>query len=529
VTLFLIVLLLLVLVGARLFVIMGVATTLAFVLFTPDHDTVESLIRIVNKVENLTTKNVFLSIPFFIAAGVVMTQGGIARRLIEVARAAVGWMPGGLAIATVVACVVFAAISGSSPVTLIAVGVIMFPALTASKYPESFSLGLITTAGSLGCLVPPSIAMLIYAISVSGRAAVDPADLFLAGLAPALFIAGLLSLYASWKGRKVPEAREPFSWPRLRKAMREGGFALVLPVLVLGGIYSGTFTPTEAGAIALCYAVFVTVFVHRDLPLGRLPDLFAEAATLIGSLILIVTLSFGLNDFLAEVEAADWIVKKILAADLSPFAFFLVVNVVLIVLGALMDSISATLIFAPILAPIAMDVYGIDPLHFGVVFVINMEIGYLAPPVATNLFVASAVFQRPFSQVTRAVLPTLGIVCAALLVCMYVPTLSKGAVNLKRGQAMYEPFPWERPAPAAAKASIGGGAAAGEVAGVKPRMGAPGAPAAGAPRKGLSLEEIGRMAEAEGGDDDEDKPRAGGGSPAKRPADGGTGDDDSED
>jgi C4-dicarboxylate transporter DctM subunit len=441
----LLIILLLVLVGAKLFVIVGTATALAFVVFTPDHQTLESLIRIVNKMEGLTTKNVFLSIPFFIGAGVVMTQGGIARRLIDVARAITGWMPGGLAVATVIACVIFAAISGSSPVTLIAVGVIMFPALSNSKYPENFSLGLITTAGSLGCLVPPSIAMLIYAISVSGRAAVDPADLFLAGLVPALLIAGLLCMYAMWIGRSVPGAREPFSLSRLGRALREGGFALVLPVLVLGGIYSGTFTPTEAGAVALVYAVFVTVFVHRDLQLGKLPALLAESSTLIGSLILIVVLSFGLNDFLAEIEAAEFLVQKIEAADLSPFGFFLVVNAILIVLGALMDSISATLIFAPILAPIALEVYGIDPLHFGVVFVVNMEIGYLAPPIATNLFVASAVFKRPFGQVTRAVLPTLAIVCGALLALMYVPTFSKAAVNWKRDQPIYQAFPWTRP------------------------------------------------------------------------------------
>jgi C4-dicarboxylate transporter DctM subunit len=531
-TILLLAILALVLVGAKLFVIVGAATVLSFVLFTPDHDTLESLIRIVNKMENLTTKNVFLSIPFFVAAGVVMTQGGIARRLIAVARAAVGFLPGGLAIATVVACVAFAAISGSSPVTLIAVGSIMFPALTQSKYPENFSLGLITTAGSLGCLVPPSIAILIYAVSVSGKAAVDPSDLFLAGLVPALFIAGLLAVYAMWVGRKVPEAREPFSWQRLRVAFREASFALLLPVLVLGGIYSGTFTPTEAGAVALAYSVFVTTVVHREIRFGSLIEHFSEAATLMGSLILIVTLSFGLNDLLAEIEAADWIVKKILGSDLSPWMFFLVVNVILIVLGALMDSISATLIFAPILAPIALDVFGIDPLHFGVVFVINMEIGYLAPPVATNLFVASAVFGRPFGQVVRAVMPTLGIVCVALLVCMYVPTLSKGAVNLKRGQALYEPFPWERPKLAGIAAPGGSDAAAPSPAATT--QGASGTPPPARDkggRKSLSVEQLSQMVERDEARDggtkseydeaDDDEP-----APAAQGADGGAADDD---
>ena len=439
------VILLLVLIGARLFVIVGVATALSFYLYTDQYKTMEALLLIVEKVEGLTTKNLFLSLPFFIAAGVVMTQGGIARRLIAVARAMVGWLPGGLAIATVFACVIFAAISGSSPVTLIAVGVVMFPALSASGYPENFSLGILTTAGSLGCLVPPAISMLIYSISVGGNAAIKPDDLFLAGLVPALLIAGLLCVYAAWVGRGIPQSREPFEWKKLKAALYEGSFALVLPVIILGGIYTGMFTPTEAGAVALVYSIFCTTFIYRDMTLSKLPDLFAESATLIGSLILIVTLSFGLNDLLQEVRAGEYLIRKLIAADLSPFAFFMFVNVVLIVLGALMDSISATLIFAPLLAPIAMDVYGIDPLHFGVVFVVNMEIGYLMPPVATNLFVASAVFQRPFGQVTRAVMPTLGIVCGALILCMYVPTISKAAVNWKKDAPIYEAFPWTKP------------------------------------------------------------------------------------
>ncbi|MEW5851723.1 MAG: TRAP transporter large permease subunit [Myxococcota bacterium] len=435
----------LVLLGARLFVVVGVATMLSFILIAGEGLQIEGLVRIVNKMENLTTKNVFLSIPFFVAAGTMMTRGGMALRLIRVARALVGWLPGGLAIAAVLACIVFAAISGSSPVTLVAVGTIMYPALVESKYPERASIGLLTTAGSLGCLVPPSIAMLIYAISVSGSAAVDPSDLFLAGLVPALGITLMLSLYAYLVGRKLPNASEPFSFKALVESVQQGAFALALPIIVLGGIYTGQFTPTEAGAVALAYSTIVTTVVHRDLKVQDLGAIFAESATLIGSLILIVVLAFGLNDFLAEIEAADRMGEWLRSANLSPMMFLLVVNVALIFLGALMDSVSATLVFAPLLAPIALEVYGIDPIHFGVVFVVNMEIGYLAPPVATNLFVAAAIFRRPFGEVTVAVLPTLGMVCAALVVIMYVPTLSKGVLNLKQGQAFYESFPWNGP------------------------------------------------------------------------------------
>ncbi len=437
------VMVLLALFGARLFVVVGVATMLCFVLWAGgDVDTLVQLDRIVTKMESLTTKNVFLSIPFFIASGSIMTRGGIAKRLTDLAREAVCWMPGGLAVAAVVACIVFAAISGSSPVTLVAVGSVMFPALVASGYPKQFSVGLITSAGSLGCMIPPAISMLIYAISVQGAAAVDPSELFFAGIVPALFIALSLAAYAVWVGLSVPGSRQPFDGARLRGALWAAAWALTLPLLVLGGIYGGLFTPTEAGAVAFAASLLVTCGIHQDVPWSKVPSILVEAATLIGSLILIVVLAFGLNDFLAEVDAPGVIRAWVTTADLSAWQFMLLVNVVLIVLGALMDSISATLVFAPILAPVAIHHYGMDPIHFGIVFVVNMEIGYIAPPVATNLFVAAAIFRQPFIDVAKAVVPTLLIICAALVVIMYVPTLSKGPLNLRAGRDFYEPFPW---------------------------------------------------------------------------------------
>lgn len=462
--------------GARLFVVVGVATMACFALVLGEGLDPDKLVRIVNKMEGLTTKNVFLSIPMFVAAGTVMTRGGMAKRLIRVAQALVGFLPGGLAVAAIVACMIFAAISGSSPVTLVAVGTIMFPALVDAKYPRDAGMGLLMTAGSLGCLLPPSIAMLIYAISVSGSAGVDPADLFLAGSVPALGISGLLAVYAMWTGAKAGTPRQPFSAKELADAARLGAFALALPFIVVGGIYTGQFTPTEAGAVAFVYAAVVCTLVHREMSLAALLDALAESAVLVGSLILIVVLAFGLNDFLAEVEAAERLGHWLREAGLSPFGFLLVVNAALIVIGALMDSVSATLVFAPLLAPIAIEVYGIDPVHFGVVFVVNMEIGYLAPPVATNLFVGAAIFKEPFGRVARAVLPTLGIVTAALVVLMYVPTLSKGLLNLKRGRAFVEAFPWDgkRATPAVAE---------------------PGPAPVGTPKPALTMEALLRQAE----------------------------------
>jgi C4-dicarboxylate transporter DctM subunit len=285
--------------------------------------------------------------------------------------------------------------------------------------------------------------MLIYAISIgSSSASVTPDDLFLAGLIPALFIGGLLALFSFFKGLGIPD-REKFSFERLRVAVREGIWALLLPVIVLGGIYGGLYEPSLAGAVAAVYALLVTMVIYREITFSQLWAALAEAATLMGSLILIIVLAFALNDFLALIEINEKLMALIKAMDLGPFGFLLLVNAFLIVIGALMDSISCTLLFAPILAPVAYDLYGIDPIHFGIIFVVNMEIGYLMPPVATNLFVAAAVFRKPFGQVTKAVLPTLAITCAALVAIMYVPTISKAAVNWKRDKPIYEAFPWD--------------------------------------------------------------------------------------
>jgi C4-dicarboxylate transporter DctM subunit len=493
-TLVILAVLALMLLGSRLFVVVGVATMLCFALVLGTGTDVSQLVRIINKMEGLTTKNVFLSIPLFVAAGTVMTRGGMAGRLVRLVRGLVGGVPGGLAIAAVISSMVFAAISGSSPVTLVAVGTILYPSLVESRFPRDASMGLLMTAGSLGCLLPPSIAMLIYAISVSGRAAVDPGDLFLAGFLPALGISGLLALYAFTVGLRHPESRSTTDRLRggeLLAALKDAGFALALPLIVVAGIYTGLFTPTEAGSVAVAYAVVVCVYVHREIDWRGVYEALAESAVLIGSLILIVVLAFGLNDFLAEVEAADRMGAWLRSANLSPAMFFLIVNVALVFIGALMDSVSATLVFAPLLAPIAIDVYGIDPLHFGVVFVVNMEIGYLMPPVATNLFVGAAIFRRPFGEVARAVFPTLAIVCVSLVVLMFVPTLSMGLYNLKSHRPLYQAFPWNGraqpvavptappvPAPGQAPAAAGEGAAA------------------PAPKKALTMEEMMRQAAA---------------------------------
>jgi C4-dicarboxylate transporter DctM subunit len=443
--------------GVPLFVIIGTAAALAFSLYGGASG-IDGLQILVVKMASLTTKNVFLAIPFFVVSGAIMSAGSIATRLVDLAQALVGGLRGGLAVTAVVASVIFAAVSGSSPVTLIAIGGILFPAMLKAGYPERFALGLVTTAGSLGCLIPPSIPMLVYAISVTGTSAVDVRELFMAGIGAALVVAGMLAIYAITRAGPVA-GRIPFSAAALRRAFRRGVWALALPVLILGGIYGGLFTPTEASAVSVVYAVVVEVLIHRSLTFRQLPEVVLRSATNMGGLLLIIALSFAINDFMVEAEVAETALRQVRAWGLGPIGFMMVVNVFLVVTGMFMDSISAIVLFTPIIAPAAVAL-GIDPVHLGVVFIVNMEIGYLAPPIATNLFVASSIFRRSFGQVTRAVLPTLAILCVGLLVITYVPTLSVGVVHALRGGSFYQPFAAEaataapRPAPAGAPPKV---------------------------------------------------------------------------
>ncbi|MCA9679778.1 MAG: TRAP transporter large permease, partial [Myxococcales bacterium] len=436
------------LIGAPLFVIIGAATGVAFEQYTVQASSFWRLGEwVLNPFENLMGKDAFLAVPLFIGAGAIMTEGGMARRLVDFMRALLGWLPGGLGMAAVAACMGFAAISGSSPVTLIAVGSIMFPALVKAGYPEKFSLGLVMTAGSLGCLMVPSLILVIYALAVmsAGSATVDTGQMFVAAYVPATAVALILCLYSYWVGRGVAD-RARFSWARLWETAREGVWALALPLIVFFGIREGFFAPFKAGAVAFAYALVVTTVIHREIDLRKLINVLADAGRLMGMLILIIALTFSLNQLFALMEVEKKLAKLLLDWNLGPIGFMLLTNVFLIVLGALMDSVSATLVFAPILAPIAVTHYGIDPVHFGIVFVVNMEIGYLAPPVATNLFVAAALFKKPFGLVTRAIMPGLGLTTAALVLFMFVPTCSKGMINFQASgdiRDVWEPFPWD--------------------------------------------------------------------------------------
>ena len=433
------------LLGQPLFVLMG---TISVVLLATvsGFGTLDQLTIVVRKLLELAGKEVLLAIPFFVVAGEVMTQGTLARRLIEFMKAAFGWIPGGLAVSAVAACVFFAAISGSSPVTVVAIGSIMVPALVKAKYPEEFSLGLLTTAGSLGILIPPSIPMIIYSIMVSSATPVDPTDLFIAGVMPGLFIGSLLSGYSILTGVRLKLPREPFSRTRLWQATREGFWSLMLPLIILGGIYSGIFTATEASAVSVVYALAVELFIHREMSAKKLLAVAEGSMTVMGSLLVIIALAIGLNFFLVDQQVPDLMVDWLKAQELTPATFLVLVNILLLVVGCFMDIMSAILIIAPMLAPMAAAM-GIHPVHMGIIFIVNLEIGYLTPPVGLNLFVSSSLFKKSLGFVIRAVVPTLLIMLVSLMAITWWPGLSLGL-----GQALKEEPKKVAPAPDAPKA-----------------------------------------------------------------------------
>lgn len=427
--------LLMMLVGAPLFLAIGTAAVGSVVLiqdisgYTVAKDMFEAL-----------KKEELLSLPFFVLAGNLMTQGSIAERLVGVARAIMGRTPGGLGLASIMACVIFAAISGSSPVTVIAVGSVMFPMLVKERYPEPYSIGLLTSAGSLGIIIPPSVPMIIYAIMVSdAHTQISPNDLFVAGVGPGIFIALVLAVYTLYQTRPtkagnrilVPEL--PGGYLRnLGRELRRSALALLLPIIVLGGIYGVLgplrFTVTEAAAVAVVYALVVELGFHRELKLRDLPRVLHSSGTMMGSLFLIIVLAIAFNKFLAAAyipqTAAAWLQSVVT----SKLQFLVLVNLFLLALGTAMEIISAILIVAPLLAPIAAS-YGIDPVHFGIIFIVNLELGYLTPPMGINLFVASTVFKRSIVQVIRATIPYMLLMLFCLMVVSFWPSLSLGLLG----------------------------------------------------------------------------------------------------
>jgi len=361
-----------------------------------------------------------MAIPFFILAGNFLTHGGVARRMITFATSMVGHWHGGLALSGVLACALFAAVSGSSPATVVAIGSILLPAMIKQGYPKSFGAGVITTSGALGILIPPSIVMVMYSVSTN----TSVGKLFVAGVIPGLLLAFFLGLTTWILARSKDYPRMPRStWLKRWQAFRESVWGLLLIVVVMGGIYSGIFTPTEAAAMSAVYTFVIAVFVYRDLRLVQIGKVLLDSAAMSAMLLYIIT-NAVLFSFLMTSEGipqamAGWIMDQ----GLGQISFLLVVNLLLLLAGNVMEPSSIVLIMAPILFPVAVAL-GVDPVHFGIIMVVNMEIGMCHPPVGLNLYVASGITKMGITELTVAVLPWLFTMLGFLLLITYVPQLS---------------------------------------------------------------------------------------------------------
>ncbi len=375
-----------------------------------------------------------MAIPFFILAGNFLTHGGVARRMIDFATSMVGHWHGGIALAAVVACALFAAVSGSSPATVAAIGSIILPAMVRQGFPKGFGAGIISTSGALGILIPPSIVMVMYAVATSGATYTGPngemvtsasvGDLFMAGVIPGLVLAAMLgttTMVIAWR-RGYPRL-DPASWVERWRTFSRSFWGLALIVVVIGGIYSGAFTPTEAAAMSAVYAFVIAVFVYKDMGLRDVPKVLLQSANMSAMLLYIITNAVLFSFLMTHEGIPQAIAAWMSDAGLGRIGFLMAVNVLLLVAGMFMEPSAIMLIFAPILFPVAVAL-GVDPVHFGIMLVVNMECGMVTPPVGLNLYVTSGVAKMGLTEVTKSALPWFYTMLAFLMIVTYWPELS---------------------------------------------------------------------------------------------------------
>jgi len=402
--------------GAPIFVVLGGAALILF--FAGD----VPVAAIPVEVYRIVTSPTIPAIPLFTLTGFMLAEGRASERLVRLFRALFGWLPGGMAIVTTLVCAFFATFTGASGVTILALGGLLLPVLLKSGYRDTFSVGLLASTGSIGLLFPPSLAVILYAVV----ARIPIPDLFIAGIVPGLLMVGAVCLLALREGLRAETSRTPFDPREAWRAIRVAKWELLLPVMILAGIFGGFMTLVEAAALAAVYALCVEATIHRDLNIWRdLPRVFVKCTTLIGGVFIILGVALGLTNYLVDAQipmkAAAW-VKAYIA---SPLMFLLALNVFLLIVGCLMDIFSAIVVVVPLLMPIAT-AFGIDPLHLAMIFLVNLELGYMTPPVGMNLFMASIRFERPLIEVYRGTLPFLGVLLFVLILVTYVPSLIIG-------------------------------------------------------------------------------------------------------
>ncbi|MFZ9842107.1 MAG: TRAP transporter large permease [Burkholderiaceae bacterium] len=413
--------------GMPISIALGLSSLLTIMMFAQD-----SLASLAIKLFETSEHYTLMAIPYFILGGALMSTGGVAKRLIRFATACVGHIRGGLAISAVLACTFFAAVSGSSPATVVAIGSIMIAGMVKSGYTQKFAAGVMANAGTLGILMPPSIVMVVYAAVTE----LSVGRLFLAGILPALLLALVLmvAIYVRARIENLP-AQPKASMTEVLASGRDAIPGFLLLVIIMGGIYGGVFTPTEAAAVAALYAVVVSLFVYKDLKLKDLPHTFVEASKTTVMLMFIIGNAMLFAHVLTTERIPQIIAEQIVAFGMEPWQFLIVVNIILLIAGNFMEPTAIILILAPIFFPIATQL-GIDPIHLGIIMVVNMEIGMITPPVGLNLFVTSGITGMPLMAVVRAAMPWLSLLLIFLIIITYVPTISTFLPDLLMGKAL---------------------------------------------------------------------------------------------
>jgi C4-dicarboxylate transporter DctM subunit len=409
-----VILILLALLGAPLFTVIGGIALVAF-----DREGIDTS-SVIIELYRIAETPTLIAIPLFTFAGYLLAGGRSPQRLLALARAMFGWIPGGLAIVVLAICAFFTAFTGASGVTIVALGGITLPILMKELYPERFSLGLVTASGSIGLLFPPSLPIILYGII----AEVSIDQLFVAGVIPGLLLVSFVAMYSVRVGVRTRVPRTSFSWSNLWSAIRGAAWEIPLPFIIVGGIYGGAFTATEASAVTAFYVLIVVTFVYRDMHLFRdVPRVMKESMILVGSILAILGTALGLTNYLIDKEVPQRLFEFVQSNVDNRVTFLLILNVFLLIVGMMMDIFSAIIVVVPLILPIAR-AFQVDPLHLGIIFLTNLEIGYLTPPVGLNLFLSSLRFEKPILEVARSVLVFIAIMVAALLVITYVPDLS---------------------------------------------------------------------------------------------------------
>ena len=412
------VLVFLALLGVPLFIVIAAGALLGFYLSEIDLQVVAI------EFYRISEMPVLVAIPLFTFAGYLLSESGAPQRLVRLTSALLGWMPGGLAIVALVASALFTAFTGASGVTIVALGALLYPALTQMGYKENFSLGLVTTSGSLGLLFAPALPLIIYAVIVQQLGVGRPVsvdDMFLAGILPGLLMLLLLSIWSIY--HRPPHSTHPFDAEEAKSALKDAAWEIPLPIFVLGGIYGGFFAISEAAAVTAFYVMVVEILIYREIPLRQLPRIMRESMVLVGGILAILGVSLASTNYLIDAEVPTTLFESIRSLVDDKLTFLILLNIFLLILGTMLDIFSALVLIIPLLLPIAVG-YGIDPVHIGIIFLANMQIGYFTPPVGMNLFIASYRFGKPVMQLYAATLPWFFILFGAVLLITYWPALS---------------------------------------------------------------------------------------------------------